>query len=126
MAADIWNLTNRWRTQVEQTWHAPPPTSTRSTALDLVVELAATGWLAPPWTYDAAPRLRGRHGVLDYDDEAVVAAKWAWWITKVFDDPPTWRRYLANWAPPPEDWNMELSAVVPWLHADRDPSSPSG
>ena len=85
---------------------------------DLVVELAASGTLAPPWTRGAPPDLAGRHGTLNYDADAPYAAKWAWWVRNVHDDVDTWRRYLGAWPPPPSDWDTALGQVLSWLHTE--------
>ena len=87
------------------------PSATRSSSLDLVCELAATGQLAPPWVCGEPPW--EDHG--SYDDDAGPADKWGWWSFAVFDDAASWQRYLADWEPSPEAWRTELEEHLGWL-----------
>jgi hypothetical protein len=70
----------------------------------LIAMTVAHGALPPPWLGGHPPR-----AAIVYDEsKADDIDRWAWWLFAMFDDPASWRGYLARW-PPPAAWQTAVA-----------------
>jgi hypothetical protein len=102
----------RWRHVSEAVRTGDPgrPWARLRDRVGLVVALAATGTIPPPWSAGHPALAR-----VSYDDGADARHAWAWWLHSVFDDRASLAAYLAA-LPPPPDWDRALrEEIIPWL-----------
>jgi len=64
--------------------------------------LAATGVLPPAWLGDKPPR------PIEWAELADERDHWLWWVSDTFDDPASWRAYVAKFSPPSPEWKRAL------------------
>lgn len=97
----------KWATVVAavRAYRAEPAWATCTGGAETLIPLAvAHGALPPPWLGGHPPRDKVSYELAQADD----IDHWAWWAFATFEDPASWRAYLARWPPPPE-WQAALA-----------------